>query len=194
MSKRAPKQAMRQTKGIQSDKNQNKSGRMRVAIGALLGVATLIGVPGALLTVLPRISATVSDPTDTNDPFSSAVTVSNTGYIPLRSVVIDIAWSKITALNEYGNPVTLLGDIGTQHFRSLHWSPQNIGPDERFTESLNDVFSTNRYSLLNAEIAIVVEYDLPIIHLHREKRFPFFAKRQRNGAFYWYAETLPKIN
>jgi len=60
------------------------------------------------------------------------------------------------------------------------------------TVSLNDAFGSNRSSLVEAQVAIIVRYQLPLIHWKREKRFPMFAKRASNGNFYWYADTLPK--
>ena len=190
MSNRAPKAS----KSRKTPKMAPKTRRQSPLLALVLGAATLVGGVAALLTLLPRVSLAVSDPTDPDDPFSSSVTITNTGYIPLHSVVADIAWNKIMFLDEKGNRKTLLGDMSIQHFRSTHWGFHYLGLDDRFTISLNDVFAANKQTLIESEIAVVVEYDLPIIHLRREKRFPFFAKRQRKGTFYWYAETMPRAN
>jgi hypothetical protein len=47
----------------------------------------------------------------------------------------------------------------------------------------------HRSGVGSADIAIIVDYEIPLIHLTREKIFPLSAKRQSNGNFYWYARS-----
>jgi hypothetical protein len=159
----------------------------------ILTVATLLGGVVAVVTLLPRVTSSVSDPPNIDDPFSSSVTITNTGYVPLQSVTANLAVGNIT-FSANGHPVTLLGDIDKQTWNMTSWPAHNLGLDDRFTVALNDMFGGNRNSLLSAQVAIVVQYKLPWIHIHREKRFPLFAKRQSNGNFYWYSDTLPNSN
>ena len=156
-------------------------------IGVLLGVATLLGAPAAVVTLLPRVTATISDPADPDLPFSSSVTITNTGYIPLDSV----------------SPFMGLGQIGGEHappedknlhpnyhpyFRRAQWPIQNLGLDDKFTFAINDVFDTASGRISYADIAVVIDYEIPVIHLKREKVFPMEAHKQRNGKFYWYSK------
>lgn len=153
---------------------------------------TLIsGVSGALV-LLPRVAVQVSDPVDSNDPFSASATITNAGYIPLDSVKTDIAIEQIIFVNQYGRRISLIGDMQTQRMHPVRWIPQDLGLDSGYTVALNDSFSSNRRSFVSGEMAIVVEYEIPLLHLHREKRFPFITKHQSNGYFYWYRETMPK--
>jgi hypothetical protein len=113
----------------------------------------------------------------------------NSGRETLKSVTANICWTKIVFLGPK-EPATLLGDCNKQAFHRDIWSAHDLGLDDHFTVALNDFFTGNRTSLVSAQIATVVQYELPLIHLHREKRFPLFAKRQSNGNFYWYSDTL----
>lgn len=71
------------------------------------------------------------------------------------------------------------------------WSNHHLGLDERFTVALNDLFDDRGPNLNSADLAIVVTYQIPIIHLQRQKTFPFIAHKQINGQFYWYPEPVP---
>jgi len=61
-----------------------------------------------------------------------------------------------------------------------------MGLDDTFTIALNEVTQVRREDLEYADIAIVVDYEVPVIHLKREKVFPLIAHRQTDGKFYWY--------
>ncbi|MGA7381280.1 MAG: hypothetical protein WBX03_10540 [Terriglobales bacterium] len=59
--------------------------------------------------------------------------------------------------------------------------------DDRFTFPLNDVFDTaDQNGLSYANLAIVVHYEIPLIHWKGEKAFPLATRQQRNGKLYWY--------
>lgn len=165
-----------------------RSKRERITIfSVIVTLATLCGY----VVLVPRVTAVLSDPTDPNDPFSSSVTITNTGSIPLKTVIPSVSFRDITFLTPQGKPLTLHGDMEHQKIRWKTWSPHDLGIDDRFTLALNDFFGGTRQSLVSAQIAIVVDYELPLIRFHQEKRFPVFAKRQSNGNFYWYADTFP---
>ena len=164
----------------------------RKIIGAVLGLATLIGGAAVLL---PRVTVTVSDPVDPNNPFSSSVTITNTGYIPLKSVRAGICFDEIQILRDGGPiPMTVLGDCGKQTMLLENWAPHDLSLDDRFTVAINDAFGNpaeHESSLASAQISILVPYQLPLLRIHRQKRFPLVAKRQSNGRFYWYADAPP---
>jgi hypothetical protein len=164
-------------------------------VGVILAAATLIGVPAAVFALYPRVTVTVSDPVDPNNPFSSSVTITNTGYIQLKSVNAGICFDKIEILRPSGSKpptTTVLGDCRKQSIRIEEWVPHDLGLDDRFTVAISDLFGNpaeHQSSLVEAQISILVPYQLPLLHIHCQKRFPLFAKRQSNGNFYWYADA-----
>lgn len=153
----------------------------------VLALATLIGVPAAVVTFWPRVTATISDPVDTNDPFSSSITITNAGYLPLKAVTANFSVGKIVFKGPKG-PTTLLGNEADSEWHWKDWAPHDLGIDDRFTVTLNDPLNIS--SVTSAEVAVVVTYELPGIHIRRKKLFPMFAKRQTNGNFYWYSDTF----
>jgi hypothetical protein len=161
------------------------------ALAAVLALGTLLGY----LALIPRVTATVSDPLDQNDPFSSTITIQNSGYIPLRSVRVNLGINYITFMSRYGTPKTIIGQerTGTE-VSYANGPPRDLGMDERFTVSLNDAFSTNNQGLIAAQITIIVQYRWPLIGVRREKRFPLTAKRMKDGSFRWFAEVWPRPN
>jgi len=38
-------------------------------------------------------------------------------------------------------------------------------------------------------MAVIIDYEIPIIHMKREKIFPLLSKRRPNGTFYWAFDT-----
>lgn len=61
-----------------------------------------------------------------------------------------------------------------------------MGLDSIVTIAINDLF--NFEDIRGADIAIVVDYELPIVHIKREKLFPFVTHRQTDGNLHWYAK------
>jgi hypothetical protein len=155
--------------------------------GLLSGTAALIGVIGVLATFLPRVTVTTSDPVDDNNPFSSNVTVTNTGYIPLDSVMPNIGLRKMT-FGDPKAPTTFQGPANNQYvrFANTRWQSSDLGLDEKLTIGLNEVWGIQP-NLLSADVAIVVEYKIPIIRWKRRKTFPLYAMKQTNGKWYWYS-------
>jgi hypothetical protein len=138
---------------------------------------------------LPRLTANVSDPVDPDNPFSASVTITNTGYVPLSSVKPWYGLKKMT----FGNPATptVFQSDGSKvypKFDNAKWHSSDLGLDDKFTFGLNDIWGKPS-GFLSADMAIVIEYRIPIIHWKREKVFPFTAERQTNGHFYWYAKA-----
>jgi hypothetical protein len=152
----------------------------------------LIGIPGlaaALLTLLPRLNAVVSDPADQSDPFSSSITIANTGYVPLDSVSASLGLGRI-ATKDSPPANKDFKPIYEPQVKRGAWSAHHLGLDDKFTIALNDVWSVDNTLLMDADIAVVVHYEIPLIHWQKEKVFPMIAHRQTNGRFYWYAKTV----
>ncbi len=169
---------------------ESRSSRGRQAVVAIiLGIATLLGY--AIL--IPRMTVTLSDPPDPKNPLSSSVTVTNTGYIPLESVGSGLAIRKLLVMGPNG----VTGGAGSEDYNSILTTGEGhyLGMDDGYSFALNNlsVFqSLTPYPMVSADIAIVVDYEIPIIHLRRRKTFIEFAQKQTNGNFYWYKNSPPK--
>jgi hypothetical protein len=147
-------------------------------------VATLVG---GFAVLFPRATVNASDPVDPEDPFSSLITIANTGYIPLLSVTLHMALGKVIPRNA---GVGLEGAPNyTTRINYIDWTPRTLDPDDKYTISLNQIFHLCREGVASADIAIVVEYELPLIHLKVERLYPFAIKSQTNGSFYWYSDS-----
>jgi hypothetical protein len=59
--------------------------------------------------------------------------------------------------------------------------PTTSGLDDRFTFSLKDMFR----GMGIGDLAVVIDYEIPIIHLKRRKIFPILSRRRSNGTAYW---------
>ncbi|HWA95472.1 MAG TPA: hypothetical protein VG844_12795 [Terracidiphilus sp.] len=156
---------------------------------ALLAVATLLGYA----VLIPRVNISISDPVNPSDPFSSSVMISNTGYMPLDSVKASLSIQRIEGAGPNGEAITTI--VGAPNYGSRitgeDLGPRDLGLDDRFTFALNDINKING-ALKSADIAVVVQYEFPIIHFKSSKIFPYFARKQSNGNFYWYPEPPPK--
>jgi hypothetical protein len=153
----------------------------------------VIGIPGvlaALLTLLPRVTPTVSDPVDPDDPFSASVTITNTGLIPLREVDPGIGLGEF--ITKGGSPHDPnFKPLYWPHYHNISWGIHDLGLDQKFTFALNDVWETQEKGGLDyADIAITVDYRIPVLRWKQEKIFPMIARKQTNGRFYWYAKPL----
>ena len=123
----------------------------------------------------------MSDPVDANNPFSSSITVANTGYLPLDNVEIDLV-PKLQFIGygmDFGNCESKNGAL-----HKIQWRPRHLGLDDKSTFALSEAFATPTQNLASGGFCILVEYELPIIGLKREKGFPFYLKRETNGNVY----------
>lgn len=161
----------------------------------LLAIATLIGGLAAVLTFLPRPSVSATDPVDANNPFSSAFTITNNSFVPLRdvSVRLQLGSVKIGTVEIKGGPL-----FDGKHggiFTTDDWQNHDLAVDEQFTISPMQVFSRFTFpkdsEFRSGSIAVQIQYKPWLIPLHRSKSFGFHAVRQTNGKFYWYAIPLP---
>lgn len=157
-------------------------------LGVTLGVATLIGGIAAVVTFFPRVTVNISDPVDPNDPFSSTLTVANTGYIPLDSVGFAVALRNISVPSG-------AGFVGGSDYTSLLapdiGKARNLSLDDKFSVPFNGVFEGDKDDLNGADLAILVFYKVPILHLQKTKLFPLKLLRQSNGNFYWFSDPQP---
>jgi hypothetical protein len=156
-------------------------------------VCTILGAIAAVVTLLPRVSPSVSDPVDPKDPFTSSVTITNTGFIPLDAVSVQIGIAEICAVGascsapDFPDP-----KIDHEHITRIQrrqWVDHDLGLDERFTIALNDaVRQESANGTVYADLSVIVRYRIPIIGWTREKVFPIYTHQQANGYLYWYTE------
>jgi hypothetical protein len=164
-----------------------KSSLFRRAWQALLALATLIGIPAFVLTVVPRVSvSSPSAPLDANNVLSVSFDISNTGYVPLNDVSAKLAAGHISAPNGGGLIESRLKPNGVPYFDVyfpiLPGQHHHLGIDERFT--INPESQLGGY-IDKADIAIVVSYQPWIIPITSEKRFRFLAVKDGQGRTYW---------
>jgi hypothetical protein len=167
----------------------------RVRIGlwsGALAVATLLGY----VVLIPRVTPSISSPINPINPFSSSITITNSGNIPLDSVSVSV---KIRAIcgtaapvcpneTQYPDP-TRFDDIATT-VHHPEWVDRHLSIDGRFDFSMGDSFfqppdEPDTVTLKFADIAVVVDYQLPIIHWKMHKQFPLYTRKASNGTLYW---------
>jgi hypothetical protein len=157
----------------------------RILWAIIIAFCTLAGGLAAALTLLPRVTATISEPADPADPFSSSVTITNTGYLPLNSVagfvrVKELRYGSLT------DPIVLNTDNGSYDLAlDAGRLPVHLGLDDRFSFDIHQYLPHLPPVLSRANISITVRYTIPLIHLTREKLFPAVAVRQHGGTFRW---------
>jgi hypothetical protein len=150
---------------------------------AISGTLALIGGVVAVLTLLPRISVSPTDPVDPDNPLSASFTIANNNFIPLRHVSAVLGIGEIQPV---GKPLD--ADIAYRDQGALApaaWSNHSLDMDDHFTVSPYDV--VHAYGDREAAIQIIVSYKPWILPLDRQKRFRFQTHRQTNGKLYWYA-------
>jgi hypothetical protein len=194
MSSKKAKAARRQQQALVETQHKPKLQWKTIAVKIVSPVGTIVGVLAALLAFWPRVTASISDPVNVDDPFSSSVTVTNAGFISLEDVSATVAVRSIQG----NGSVPFLSLLGTSNYKTrmqnCHWAPHNFEMDDKFTFALNDVANPPKQGFGSADIGIVVDYTIPIpiLHIKREKIFPFVTKKQSNSNFYWYSETVQK--
>ncbi len=183
-----------------ASKSQNKPQRARKkksrvsVMAVVLGLATLLGGIASALTFLPRVTVNVSDPVNPDDPFSSSIKITNTGYIPIDSVIPylglgEIGYSSPTDQSPTSPLPANRRYIYQPHIHLDKWGIHDLGLDEEITIAINELWNV-KAPLAFADIAVVVDYTIPLFRIQREKIFPMVAKRQTNGKFYWYSKPV----
>jgi hypothetical protein len=185
MSNPASRQAKPTKKGQRLARNSRKNRVRGWLWGSLLAICTLVGGPAAIVSFLPRVSVTPSDPVYPGDPLSSSFTIANENFIPLKHVMVDLALGRIGygALNS--NVVPTLG----ARLRWLPWQDHTLYMDDKFTVTPSDSIKSESGE---ADIAIIISYQPWIIPWRREKVFRFKThKDDVGGGFHWFHTPLP---
>ena len=123
---------------------------IRKLIAVVMGLATLLGVPAAVIAFWPRMIVTPSGLFDESNAYSETFTVANTGFLPFENVLIGIGICSIettkkdfavTANNCTDDSPRLLIGGGPS------WTTQELRRDEPFSVILSDVLTvtTDKY-------------------------------------------------
>ena len=178
----------------------------------VLGIIAVVGLPGSVFAIWPRMSITTSGPFDDANAFSESFTATNTSFIPLRNFRIGIGFCDIKTArndvafvnncnNDQNIPRILVGD--------LNWHAPSLARDEPFTITLTDEITmpTEKYrsqhphviagwktiSALKGANAVVIATFKPwfipcwswIFELVCVQRARFVAEEQPNGKVMW---------
>lgn len=145
---------------------------------------TLLG----LLSFVPRISVSASEPVDIDNPFSSAFIVTNGNIFPLSDLRIGVAPVRMPV-----NGGWLVGDELLENrlgfFFNSKWEHHTLRMDEQYSVTPSDIFNLAG-PFQGADLAIVVRYKLWFFPISQSKAFRFQAHRQTNGRYYWYPTPL----
>jgi hypothetical protein len=157
-------------KQVGEAKTARGKGTVVLLLEWLLGLATLIGGLAAILTFLPRVSVSQSDPVEPSNPFSASFTITNMNFIPLRAVGASVAVAQLI-----GAPATMLTNVVadfTTRITRPEWNNHKLAMDQRFTITPAPIFAPADPSvrLGGADLAIVVTKPW-ILPFARERSF-----------------------
>lgn len=195
MSERKAKLARAQARVQDQAQLQQKHRIRRLTIRAVSALVTLIGLAAAVVTFLPRITPSISDPTDALNPFSSSVTLVNSGALPLHDVTVRIAIRRICGSNvdcpeQTDHPDPNRYKSSASEFQHTSWTSHDLAIDDRFDVPLEDLFNRSpretKPVMKFADIAVVVDYRIPLFPFKREKIFPLYTRKQQSGSLAWY--------
>jgi hypothetical protein len=178
-------------------------------ITIILGVATLIGVPAAVIAFWPRMTVTPSGLFDATNAYSETFTVANTGFLPFENVQVGIALCSIeTVKNDFvvtgdpcadNNPRVMIG--------SPSWWTPELRRDEPFSIVLSDNLniatdkfrSTHPNSFMGTQMMSPLKAANVIVSVHfapwplpwrKIFNYRFVAKEQPNKQIMWRAIPL----
>ena len=184
MSNKGVKQPKPKKQRKKAKKIQPQRAIWKIALGGISGALALTGGVVAVLTLLPRISVTPSDPVDPSNTFSAAFTISNNNFIPLRHVTASLGIGEIQPV---GRPLDLSSAYARQGgLVSKAWADHSLDMDDKFTITPNDLLQ-HITGPREASITIVVDYQPWVLPWPLEKKFRFATHKQSNGNLYWYS-------
>jgi hypothetical protein len=145
----------------------------------ILAVATLVGVPGALLVLLPRII--VEGTGDFSKPASIAFVTTNTGSIPLRDPIIGMTVCELTYNSGPKPPPCDLSWVPPDKAKTRDW----LDVDEKYTLRLEDVMVIANTPIVRASVIVIVGYYPWYLPVRLYKRFGFLSAKGSDGTLYW---------
>jgi len=138
------------------------------------------------LEFLPRVQASISQPVDPGNPFSASVTIVNSGRIPLNAVSVRIGLGLICGARAPCS-IPLHPDPNIDYSSSIGefgGPTRRMAPGDQFTFVL-DQLAVAPDGLKYADIAVIVDYEVPVIRYKREKKLGLFTRKETDGRTYW---------
>jgi hypothetical protein len=173
-------------------------------IAIILGIATLVGVPGALAAFWPRMTATPFGLFDESNAYSETFTVANTGFLALEDVQIGIGICTIqTEKHDFTvSPNNCEGDFAHMLIGAPSWETPELRRDEPFSIVLSDALNvaTDKYrkahpsviagwhmlsELKSANVILVVSFKPWPLPQRTIRSFRFVTEEQPNGKMMW---------
>jgi hypothetical protein len=175
----------------------------------ILGFATLIGVPAAVISFWPRMTVIPAGLFDESNAYSQTFAVTNTGFLPFEDIHMGLGICSIDTVKHDFYVTEGNYDAGGPHmlFSAPSWQTPELRRDEPFvvvlTDSLN--IATDKYraehprvlggtqmmSPLKAANAIfAVSFKPWPSPWHIRYRYRFVAEEQPNGRMMWRAVPL----
>ena len=187
MSNKGYKKPKQRKPPKKATKTKTKNSRL----GLVLGLATLLGVPGAVFSFWPRMTVSVSEPVDVNNPFSASATITNSGMLPLNNVSAALGLKEITGTIMGFPNMTSTTDNGGYAFLLNPWmsKQRNLHPDDRFTVPIDVLGPSPDKDFKKGEVAIAVFYHVPLLPHEFRRIFPLVAVRKSDGHIHWYGDT-----
>jgi hypothetical protein len=158
---------------------------LRLSGIVVTGAATLIGIVTGLLSLLPRISASQSDPLNTLQALSASFVISNDGPVGINDVELDCIIFKIESKTQnfaFEGPTRV---TAPDNYASY------LGPGERITTPcLFPVQVDNPVTF--GDIAISVYFRPSFVPWYQEKLLRFITSVGPDGYLHWYPQPMPK--
>ena len=156
------------------------------SIGKLSGI--FVSLVSFIITLIvffnPRMSLTVGDPSKSGDPFSCSAKVTNTGYVTLRAVRLELGIDSIFQKSNQRHP-----SLSGFSLTTKNWPSVDLPPDEMTEEPLNQLIGLNTSTLGKAAIEVIVDYRVWFWPGELRKRFYLRSYTQTDGLLHWYAGT-----
>jgi hypothetical protein len=174
----------------------------------ILGVATLIGVPAAIVTFWPSITVQAEGLFDEANSYSESFVASNNGYLTLENVGMSVGICSIeTEKKDFWVTGTWrykdrCGDPKLRIVNLPIWQRHILRHNEQMAITLSDIMTvaTEGYrkahpdiiygmktisNLVSADVVVVVTYSLRAWPWSREAPFRFTAEKQPNDKIKW---------
>jgi hypothetical protein len=182
---------------------------LRRLIEIVLALATLIGVPAAVVAFWPRMTVTASALFDESNAYSETFTVANIGFLPFEDVQMGVGICQIeTEKHDFAvSPNNCENDIPHIMVGGASWWTPELRRDEPFSIVLSDGLNvvTTKYrkahptvvasiqmmsELKAANVIVSVQFKpWPLPH-KMFKYFRFVADEQPNEKMMWRAVPL----
>jgi hypothetical protein len=70
------------------------------------------------------------------------------------------------------------------------WGHHHLTLDEKFTIAINELLKIRGLPVKGADLAVTIDYAIPLLRLHRRKAFRIVARPQSDGNMHWYSEPF----